>query len=381
MLTFAFTPLWRWKWLFLSLLIATVAYGIWSVEYTHTYKESGTIIASQAYRDTLWRQMSHGWPIYYGHRSFAAAETASKRWTIWSDWDMFYWGCLAADLAIAVVLSALLTYLVAWRFSLSGRWQFGLRDVLAATIVIAVPLGIVRSFENAYRADQNYLAGLRSYGFEWGKPWEEMAWYQRPWQDLGLLSPAATSPQRLAFHSPPAAVENSSPANANFDLNQFLSAEVATGGRLQRPLSRFTLRNANLSDEGVVALTRWAPRNERLFLIGDNQFSDAAVATLVDAWPSLIWLTFGSEKLTRESIPALRRLKRLDSLDFTNCSHDLDFADLEPLAELPDLAVIRVPQRLFETLTPEEAEAWRRRGVVIRASAYEFEESDETESP
>ncbi|MCC9607414.1 hypothetical protein LOC68_12890 [Blastopirellula sp. JC732] len=364
-MSFALTPLWRWKWLLLLLLGVTIGYALFSRGHEYHYQPwpnpGASWVVPPPPPHTEW---GHGWPWKYEEREIPKPQIP-QRWAIWSDVARFYWVRLVANLAIAVGLSLAFTYLIAWRLSGSNRWRFGLRDLLAATMMLGVVFGVARHYESAYQADQVYITEIAEQGWRIETQFVPIE-HLRPLHDLGLLSDGAAHAVYVRHSRQYPSFERAETARMALirDANQ--------GRRLYHSQLALSTGDIRVDDETIAALAKWAPNCQHLHLGYDGILSDRGVETLVAAWPNLQTLKIGSSFLTAKSLNALSQLSQLRRLDLHNASDAITADDLMQLQSAPQLKMFAYSDRVAEQPTPQQQESWDRRGIVLRSGRFFF---------
>lgn len=354
-----FTPLWRWKWLLLVCLIITGGYGLTSVSQQASEIIFPPLPSGMLGKAFAYTRFGHGWPCEYVERR-STDDAWPSRWTIWSGVDSFHWGPLAVNLAVAAAVGVLLTYLVAWRFLRSYRWQFALSDLFALTILSAAFLGFARRLETNYQADQRYLQANASDCWDVQRDDAQMR-HLRPLRDLGLLSDGTLYAVSIRHVRP------------SFTLpNDWLLQEVNRGRCLRHPVASISIDDPSMRDDGIDALTQWAPSCSQVEIYGGPEFTDAGLRHAVTAWPRLQRLECGSPSLSAASLQSLAKLTELEHLLISDCSREVTPADLGCLDELPQLKRLSLPNFLYEQISPERRADWERRDIAVRNSLYQF---------
>lgn len=360
-----FAPLWRWKWLLLVLLLITGGYATFAVSDVFVHKLMPATLTSVIVvgPTTPYTEITHGWPLEYETR-YVPLPGPPAAWAKGGSLDSFHHWRLVTNLALAIGVSLLLTYLAAWRFTTGQCWQFRLVDLLALTVVIAAVLGWGRRWETNYQVDRAYLDSLAIQGCH--ATWVgKSIWYLRPLRDLGVVSRESLFPLELDLGAPydPNSFE-AKPFGPEYWEERLLQ-ETSDGRRLRHPVSAITVFGGLRSDEGMDALVRWAPRCERFEFHRKNEFTDRSIQQIVASWPMLTELTLHGPNLTSQSIQSLSSLQRLEKLRIDSYSRELTIADLRPLLESPALREVYVPFFLERQLTKEEKERFADRGIDI----------------
>ncbi|PQO47964.1 hypothetical protein [Blastopirellula marina] len=369
-------PLWRWKWLLLVCLLITLGYGLLShgsisSSLPPTYPSSSYFSALPSFYPSSYPSASladytHGWPYEYERRTFVDSKFPQP-WRIWTNVTNFEFRKLLANLAIAIGVSLAFTYLVAWRVSQASRWQFRIGDLLALTVVIAAPLGLARYLDSNFRADQEYARSIDADGWRFRVDRNSL-WYARPLRDLGMVSDEASRLISISY-SAPTGPNTSYPTPAQADPKRaaaWLIAHADRGERIRQPIGTIDLERSVLNDRSIAALARWAPTSEELLVGGEAEFTDQATATIVAAWPRLTRLVLHSPQLTAASLRSITALSQLRDLELFEYSPHITPADLELLADMPNLHTLMVPHSLYVQITPQQHAAWEARSVNVR---------------
>ncbi|MCC9607410.1 hypothetical protein LOC68_12910 [Blastopirellula sp. JC732] len=363
--TFALAPLWRWKWLFLLCLAATLSYNLFAISDETSYNPDQVANLSRLQPCPVARYASYGWPLHFERRMYSNVFSTSRR-AIWTDviWFSTWRGCV--NVAVAIAISLLVTSIVAYRFASWRRWQFGIRDLGVLTIAIALLFAIGRHWESAYQVDRRYLESLQPHGIQVGRDYTESFWFRRPWRDAGLISSDAASPATLYFQLP----SKHRPGSVDPDMNQLLLDAAAQRRQIRHPIRWMSFQDVPLNDAGLAALGQIAPSSDRLHLTPSDDLTDQATATIVRAWPTLIDLKFGSPALTRQTLDTLQELPQLELLAIADCSGDVTPEDLQLLEELPHLRRLGLSESLLERMSPAQLRRWSDRGVELYRAWY-----------
>lgn len=291
-----------------------------------------------------WATVQYGWPwpcVRSGMRSNYEGVAIFWPWddTGWSgaQWD---WMDLAANIAVGVFVTVLLSGVWQWRRSRRARlWQFSIRELLGVTALVAMSCGYVAHRAEQVREEQNSLRTLGYRGHIYGS--SHAAWCPRwlnaffPRDSLEKLDRVA----RLRIASGDIAkiqafgelkelqVEGALTAPQLLSLCQTLSLESLT----IHDYYDDTLHNPNVPYQTPLIFPR--QRTPRMLFLDTPQVADETAASLAGN-ARVSHLTLDAWRITATGAKHLATLSRLKVLDLRS-AHQLGDDAIESLAHLP----------------------------------------------
>jgi len=352
--------LWIWyshKWFLLVCLGLTAAYGVASVvKEVECYEYLGPNGVPSTY-------FEHGWPMEYVSRyaDWETGETRGSRWRIYSGVHEFKYRPFLTNLSVALGLSLFLTHLWFFHCARHKPWQFSLRELLAAMLLVSLVPGVYLKHRSDFDRESAYLAELYEMGWALYPDRYGLPWYYRPLRDLGIAHEEDWALQQLSW-----TYRERDPDAKN--INEILSVLSS------RPLSyveSVVIGDSELSDRGVMSLCEWAQNCSDLHVDNlngpddarDTGLSDREVAYIANRLPHLRRLAIWGAQITDEGVRSMATMRRLESLSIEDTWCRTTNPGLRPLVDLPRLEWLRIPDHWrIDDATDQEA---ARRGIEI----------------
>ncbi|PQO47966.1 hypothetical protein [Blastopirellula marina] len=336
-LSLILAPLGRRKWLLLVSLLATSYYAV---------------KPANGFLPGYW--LAHGWPLQCISRE--SNEFKLSPWIPFTRVTEFHLGPLLFNLTIAAAISLSLVYAWHWHCERNGSWRrFDLKELLLITLLLATGIGLTLRWRSQIAANEKYVEQLQEIGwFPFGRT-PIPPWCLQPQYDAGLLG------RQAWYHTFSLAW---SPEQPDIDINRQMIEIVNRGETL--PLQVFDLEcdDPRLTDEGLAAISRWAPHCESLFFQSQASFSHLGLAEVARNMPRLNRLTLWSENLTDESIAEIGQMKNLTYLVLDDIDQRSHRESLEYLKKLPRLKDLQSPKHWV--ISQADQDEFARRGVRLR---------------
>ena len=318
-------PLSRHRWVFLACLVATVAYAVLSLRHGST----------EAYGHGF-LFYDHGWPNEYLEREVAETVWAG-RWRLFTGVDEFLWLPLMVNLAVALGLSSLLTYLWSFHRRHHRPWQFSLKELLLTTLVVSLTLGLYFKLRNDYDEEVACLEELESVGFSPRYSSGYIPWYLQPVRDLGL-----TDDEDWSYRGVEWSYELDPIAQAE-DINQQLAAQISEKRHMSF-LRSVVIDDPRLTDHSLELLCRWAPNCKDLDIMNCPKVTDEGIASVASRLTELKSLNIEGMAVNDAMIRHIATMEKLESLRLNDLSKASGKEYLKRLLKLPRLQLLAIPQ-------------------------------------
>jgi hypothetical protein len=236
---------------------------------------------------------------------------------------------LALDIAVVLVIAAAVAALYeCWA---RRRWQYRLRSLLGAFLIIAMGLGWWRHSINEYQRDSQATTVLRKKGLD-------VAWrYSGPVWLMKLVGQNHLRPLHYVVSVTRHLNEDANGmAGDEADVSSVVDSDLGRVHEWSR-LQQLYLSNTRITDAGL-KYVEGRRELDTLDLEG-TQVTDAGLAHLHDL-PKLRFLILNSTRITGKGLRHLKGLAHLQdlSLDKTQITDD-DLPTLKDLPELHDLSL------------------------------------------
>ncbi|MCC9607411.1 hypothetical protein LOC68_12905 [Blastopirellula sp. JC732] len=334
--TFAFAPLWRWKWLFLISFLAT------------------SYCALTAIRDEPFPgYLEQGWPKRYSTRLSEPAEPSP--WLAFTCLEELDLPALVFNLSITLTLSLVIVYAWHRHCERHGSWrQFDLKELMLITLLLATGIGMTIHWRSRFLADQQYLHEISDVGWHPHLSQKKTPpWYLQPQYSCGLLGQRNWSHHHCIVWGPVAEVP---------DINRATKLLVERGDRLPAHVTDLILNDSNLNDDGVAALSQWAPNCRELRIDSTTSISTAGFRQIRERMHRLeLLLVNGDDKLSDECIQEIGKMRSLKFLVIVDTQEKTHVESLRYLRNLSHLEYVQPPEHW--EIPPSDRDEFAQRGV------------------